>query len=197
MIHKDLLVEKSPYFEKCLKPNVTEGETLEVRLEEDRVLGFDRFVAWIYGGTVALIEPGAGSKCRRSAAEAWVLRYKWCMLEFQNRILDIFKDHHKETTVAATDLQYICELGLGDSKLSAYLFDQLASDLIHEREIQFAPAYPWHRDSLTALARKRPDVAVKLIEAVTDWCLANAEPPYDEEECKYHVHGPDYPACQS
>jgi hypothetical protein len=56
-------VEKSPYFEKCLKPNFTEGETLEVRLEEDHVLGFDRFVAWIYGGTVGLIEPGAGSKC--------------------------------------------------------------------------------------------------------------------------------------
>lgn len=40
MIHEDLLIKKSPDLEKCLKPAFTEGQSLKVKLEEDRVAAF-------------------------------------------------------------------------------------------------------------------------------------------------------------
>jgi hypothetical protein len=56
MIHKDLLIKKSPYFEKCLKPAFAEGQFLEIKLQEDHMVSFEIFVIWIYKGVVEDID---------------------------------------------------------------------------------------------------------------------------------------------
>ncbi|KAF2092217.1 hypothetical protein K490DRAFT_53361 [Saccharata proteae CBS 121410] len=48
-IHKQLLVECSNYFDKCLTGDFAEAQTGVVRLEDVQSDVFDMFVSWVYG----------------------------------------------------------------------------------------------------------------------------------------------------
>jgi BTB/POZ domain len=47
-LHKTLLCDECPFFERCLNSGFKESRTGEVILTEDSVKAFDRFVEWVY-----------------------------------------------------------------------------------------------------------------------------------------------------
>ncbi|KAK4938666.1 hypothetical protein LTR10_020934 [Elasticomyces elasticus] len=85
-VHKDVLIMDSPFFKKCLSCPMKEASTNVIEFPEDDVLGFERFIIYLYKDEIS--EAWVGSKEDVLATMyTWLLGDKFMMPDLQNEAM--------------------------------------------------------------------------------------------------------------
>jgi hypothetical protein len=122
--HKDILVERCPFFEKCLKNSYKEGQENQVYLVEESPAVFDRFVAFIYHNRV---DEKMTSPDNSLLVRTFALADKFCMPGFQNALVDAIACFYKTRVVYAPDLAFVNDDIPSNSKIRANVIHQVHS----------------------------------------------------------------------
>lgn len=128
-IHRQLLIEKIPFFEKCLQGNMRESLENEVRLPTESLLVFEELTNWLYGGAMTLSGKPWNLTTRQLAIDLYVLADKWCIETLRNDIVDRFRAFSKTQYLDFSCLNRLRDAGLLQSTLEIYFVDQLAYDV--------------------------------------------------------------------
>lgn len=188
-LHRSLLCQECPFFEKCLNNDFKEGRTREVSLENKDVDAFDQLVIWIYSKQLPTLEFGM-------LAETYELAEEFCMEAFKNDIVDEVKQYVSELYMDTTDeMALIAELrkkGHGNSVLVDYLFDQLAFDFVDkagEDLLYYGDPHKFLEFWADKYSRER---FFSEVFNVQDLFIKNGRNsgsnPADDSDCKYHKH---------
>jgi len=185
-LHKDLLVERCPFFEKCLKDSYKEGRENQVYLVEESPAVFDRFVTFIYHNHVDKIVTSPDNSL---AVRAFVLADKFCMAKFQNALIDAIACFYETYDVSVPDLDFINGHVLSNSKIKALLIDQMAYDIIRSENNDQPDLIA---KEVSGLIRRGGDLATEIF-----WAVRNADPErkdWPSNWCyrsSYHSHETD------
>ena len=186
MFHKDLLVEKCPFFERCLKDSYKEGRESQVYLAEESPTVFDRFVTFIYHNRV---DKKMTSPDNSVLVWTFVLADKFCMPEFQNALVDAIACAHETREVSALDLAFVNDHVPSNSKIRAFLLDKMAFDVVQEERNN--PTEPVV-ENVNEILRRGGDLATEIF-----WAVHEADPEREHgpsswrNRCDYHNHQMD------
>jgi hypothetical protein len=91
IIHKQLLTEKAPVFEKMFNGRFRESVTQSAILPEDNIEAFEAFFEWLYRGTLVAVSNGNDAAAIDEACmrilEIHFLAAKYCLTELADRAL--------------------------------------------------------------------------------------------------------------
>jgi BTB/POZ domain len=183
--HKDLLVERCPFFEKCLKDSYKEGRENQVYLAEESPAVFDRFATFIYHNRVDEIVTFPDNSL---AVRAFALADKFCMPRFQNALIDAIACFHKKHTVFVPDLDFINDHVLLNSKIKAFLIDQLIYDIARSKDIDQTDLTG---KEVSRIIRGGGDLATEIFWAVRNIARRDDWPSHWRNRCNYHNHETD------
>ena len=195
-MHKDLLVQKCPFFENCLQQSFKEGQENEVYLPDESPESFNYFVTWIYSDSVDGIyrhgssETDLAFRHNSLAIRTYVLADKLCAAAFQNALMDRIFDFHESWMVSPSDLAYVNENLPPSSKLKALLLAHLGWGLKcpghtffgnDEEEAMFG-------QELAKVMRDGGDLPREILLAVSHFDHQSGKLPRLEERYWYHIH---------
>ncbi|KIW10938.1 hypothetical protein PV08_10237 [Exophiala spinifera] len=121
--HKDKLVEKSPFFQKCLGAGMQEAQTDCVILPEDNPKAFGHFIDWIYRrGAPKIVD----EQDIKDLLRTWVMADKFCMPRLQNKIMNALALWCRGHLVAPDIVLWVVTRVAHDSKLFSFVLDQFA-----------------------------------------------------------------------
>lgn len=183
--HKDILVERCPFFEKCLKKSYKEGQENQVYLVEESPAVFDRFVAFIYHNRV---DEKMTSPDNSLLVRTFALADKFCMPGFQNALVDAIACFYKTRVVYAPDLAFVNDDIPSNSKIRALLFDEMVFDIVEgERNPSNSLV-----DNVNEILRRGGDLATEIFWAVNDADPKRKYRPSSwRNRCDYHNHRMD------
>ncbi|KAJ9499237.1 hypothetical protein LTR96_004166 [Exophiala xenobiotica] len=190
-LHRDVLMEKSPFFRKCLTSGMIEQQTNEVSLPEDSSRAFEFIVRWMYSTSIL------GARKDWEECEiylimgAWVLADKYCMPDLQNALIDELGFYWSKEYMNPDHLSWVADHANNESPLYRMALDQMAHDLKDgfgryglsaiQNEEQNEERYS--KGLKKALAR--PDLSYRLLSA-TVFQFDENDPPAESSQ-KYHV----------
>ncbi|KAK4937882.1 Transmembrane emp24 domain-containing protein 10 [Elasticomyces elasticus] len=195
-MHRKLLVERCPFFAKCLDAGMLEQQEHEVVLPEDSCRGFDYIAEWIYFERVKDIDhndvmPGI---------KAYILADKYCMSKLQNALVDRLAAYWSRWCVNPSHMGLVADLADKDCPLFKLMIDALAHGLVGSslyykqpglfgsdgeearlRHADMVKDWPRALDSLLT----RPELSTKLLWKVIVTNKATPNPARSPED--YHV----------
>jgi hypothetical protein len=178
-------VERCPFFEKCLKNSYKEGQENQVYLAEESLAVFDRFVAFIYHNRV---DKKMTSPDNSLLVRTFVLADKFCMPGFQNALVDAIACFHKTRIVSPADLAFVNDHVPSNSKIRAFLLDEMVFDIIEEEDNPTNSLV----ENVNEILRRGGDLATEIFWAVNE---ADRERKYGpsswRNRCDYHNHQMD------
>lgn len=187
--HKDLLIARSPFFEKCLQSGFKEGKQNEVCAEEDVPEAFDLLVIWIYTETVTPLSDLARTK---AALHAYMLADKYCMITFQNAIVDAMRERFAHCYVEIRLLALLQEYNGLCGKLKNLLLDQIGFDI--KVEAKYKPGGV-QRQRLDEFLSGSVPIAAEVLWAYYRCVKENYKNPAELQGCHYHEHPDGSSAC--
>jgi hypothetical protein len=155
-------------------------------LAEESPAVIDRFATFIYHNRVDKIETSPDNSL---LVRTFVLADKFCMPRFQNALIDAIACFHKENPVNAPDLHVINGHVPSNSKIKAFLIDQMAFDIIRS-EVYYESDMVGNE--VSGLIRGGGDLATEIF-----WAVRNADsekkdwPSHWRNRCNYHNHKMD------
>lgn len=184
--HKDLLVERCPFFEKCLKDSYKEGRENQVYLAEESPAVFDRFATFIYHNRVDKIVTSPDNSL---VVRAFVLADKFCMPRFQNALIDAMACFYETNAVSVPDLDFINGHVLSNSKIRAFLIDEMVGDIIWSEGDDQTDLVG---NEVSGLMRRGGDLATEIFWAVRKADLKKKDwLSHWGNRCNYHNHETD------
>jgi len=181
-----MLVERCPFFEKCLKDSYKEGQENQVYLAEESPAVFDRFATFIYHNRV---DKKMTSPDNSLLLRTFVLADKFCMPGFQNALVDAIACFHKTREVSASDLAFVNGHLPSNSKIRALLPDEMVFDIAEDEEQNSTGALV---ENVNQILREGGDLAIEIF-----WAVRNADPERKNmpsswrNRCDYHNHQMD------
>nr|KAK5448846.1 hypothetical protein LTR18_001934 [Exophiala xenobiotica] len=186
-LHRDVLMEKSPFFRKCLTSGMIEQQTNQVSLPEDSSRAFEFIVRWMYSTSIL------GARKDWEECEiylimgAWVLADKYCMPDLQNALIDELGFYWSKEYMNPDHLSWVADHANNESPLYRIALDQMAHDLKEGfgryglSDIQKEERYS---EGLKK-ALVRPDLSYRLLSA-TVFQFDQDDPPAESPQ-KYYV----------
>jgi hypothetical protein len=122
-VHKKLLCDKSPFFQKAFSSdsNFKEAAEATMHLPEDDPTTFDRIINWLYRDQLPTypgkgIRVGGRFELEKALLDIFIFAEKYCMEVLANRVMDLLQDIH-----------------LGDNTIPYYVHVKLVFSSCHEK----------------------------------------------------------------
>jgi BTB/POZ domain len=183
-LHRSLLCERSPFFDKCLNNPLKESVTGEVHLEEVNTVVFDQFVLWIY-------DQPLGMGGRNAAATPYVLADRFLTESFKNALLDRARVLFSKQRIDPGGLLHLCKNGLSQSSMAKYMWEQLAFEMVKWGYEKYITASDEDAKALHELMEERENM-VSLMRALdkahSDKARGGLRNPSETTGCQYHEH---------
>lgn len=93
-VHKDLLLEKSPFFRASFNDNFVEGQAGSIDLPDDDVLSVKSFIHWLYYNEVDCMESW---DVPYPYVKLYIFADKICTPKYHDRVIDAVRVYHKKT----------------------------------------------------------------------------------------------------
>jgi hypothetical protein len=189
-LHKDILVNNSEFFRKCLSIGMAEQTHGRIELPEDSCRGFDILVQWLYSKTVSHVFKYEDVDL---AIRAYVLADKYAMHQACNSIIDALKAYWKRMLMYPDHFTWISKHADDASPLLNLACAMLASDLVREKE-KYQHDIEGNGSAHRASGLKKL-LAVSRHASMLLWAVTQVDPkaaqPDPTKGCQYHVHGPN------
>jgi len=127
-LHRQVLMEKSPFFQKCLTSGMIEEHTNKVILPEDSPRAFDLVAEWVYSAKLLLPRPG-WKYDSITMMGAWVLADKYCIPHLQNAVIDSLAGYWSVNWMNPDHLSWAADHTDNESPLYRLALDEMAHDL--------------------------------------------------------------------
>ncbi|KAK5061049.1 hypothetical protein LTR84_007590 [Exophiala bonariae] len=205
--HKEILMRKSPFFEKCLSSGMKESMTNMIHLPTDESAEFSLILSWIYGDTDLKFTEANSQKYIETFPKAWLLAQRLCMPDCQDWLIDCMMVWLQSSKVPKNlilwlldpdniDLEY-------DELKECPLFKLFYDELVWN--FQIYDNHPNEDESsrcefvqkLNELTKWWPDCKVSIVQLVYDIGVVSKKQstePARKRGCQYHVH-PKYEPC--
>ncbi|TVY36838.1 hypothetical protein LOCC1_G007065 [Lachnellula occidentalis] len=189
-VHKEILCNKIPYFEKMFKGSFQEATTNEARFPEDDPQSFDVLVGWVYEGELrSLIKEehadGEGSLAW-SPGRFYALADKLCLPQLMDETIDMQRQwgRHYGYLIPPAELQRGYEVAAPGTPYWHYLALYCAYGIIH--------THNWLLEDLSAFLAKAPDLNLEVMKILRE-NVGNIDDPDEDENCAFHTHSKDVP----
>ncbi|KAK7892749.1 hypothetical protein LTR67_006986 [Exophiala xenobiotica] len=128
-LHRHVLMEKSPFFQKCLTSGMVEQQTNEVNLPEDSSRAFEYVVRWVYSTSIIGAEAGRERYDIITRMRAWMLADKYCMPDLQNALINELGLYWSTNWMDPELLSWVADHADCESPLYRLTLDEMAYDL--------------------------------------------------------------------
>ena len=191
-LHRDLLCDRSEYFNACFGGDFKEAKEKELHIPEDNVAGFELFASWLYGAPLKQIED---QDALLPHIALHVLASKLCVERLQNEVMDLIIRFYRvhPGLVEAQSLGYIYENTSEGDPLRVFSVRLLSWTIVDTNIMELSPDHK----ILLGLAG---DFAVDL----TSWLIKSSanskaksgmsdipellEDPRSVSNCNFHKH---------
>jgi hypothetical protein len=120
-VHKDLLCQKAPFFDKMFNGEFREGQIQTAQLPEDDPMIFKIFLAWVYQGALG-VDDYLQTDNDSSHSEVFTFAEKYCITDLADTVIDSYCTFLADRGVLP-NLKYmekVCKLVYADSKLNLF-----------------------------------------------------------------------------
>ncbi|KAL9066958.1 MAG: hypothetical protein Q9161_007202 [Pseudevernia consocians] len=107
-LHRDLLCERSEFFEAALEGHFKEAEAQELTLPEDSVESFERLVCWLYGAPLMSMPLEPSEDDFSANVNLFILAKKLCLEHLQNETMDRVLKYYR-LVLLEVDVCILCE----------------------------------------------------------------------------------------
>ncbi|TVY93102.1 hypothetical protein LAWI1_G001595 [Lachnellula willkommii] len=193
-VHKELLCNKIPYFEKMFKGGFQEATTNEARFPEDNPESFDLLLGWVYEGSLPPLEylPNKSEgdiivvpwNCR----ELYALCDKLCIPELMDKVMDMYRKFNLDsnTSPSIKSIEGIYSITSFGSVFRRYVATSFS------RAITTRTEESWKIEELAELMVKVPDLARDVARIMRE-AGGKVEDPRKKPNCDFHTHQKDIP----
>ncbi|TVY51232.1 hypothetical protein LCER1_G006740 [Lachnellula cervina] len=191
-VHKELLCNKIPYFEKMFKGGFQEATTNEARFPEDTPASFDMMLDWVYERSLPPVVYSKGEGFASSASwdctELYVLCDKLCIPELMDKVMDIYRKFNMDSNTLSheSEIRAVYSRTAPGSPIRRYVAYTCAWTIIH------GCADVWNIEVLEDLITTVPDLARDVIRIMRE-TGGKIENPSKGPNCDFHTHQKDIP----
>ncbi|TVY15019.1 hypothetical protein LARI1_G006903 [Lachnellula arida] len=192
-VHKELLCNKIPYFEKMFKGGFQEATTNEARFSEDNPESFGLLLGWVYEGSLPplKIAPKEGEEnfnLSWNCAKLYALCDKLCIPELMDQVMDAYLQRHRDnhTTPSESSMEHIYSIMGSGSFLRRYIAYTCAFVIPSGIEDE------WKIEELAELMATVPDLA-RDVTRITRETRGKVVDPRKLPNCNFHTHQKDIP----
>ncbi|KAB8301584.1 hypothetical protein EYC80_003426 [Monilinia laxa] len=192
-IHRGILCDKVPYFQKMFASELTEGFELKAHFPGDDPKLFDLFAGWVYFGTLRALTSEKGS-ARRSwdPVGLYSLADKFCLPKLMDQIIDthinLCRDKNLMPNLSEVKTAYkLTPIGSPFRKFACASMHYLCSVCRQDRSSVLWPT----GDLAIAMASHR-DFAIDFLSMVRTQAVGVApQDPRQLPKCEFHCHKRD------
>jgi hypothetical protein len=193
-VHKELLCNKVPYFEKMFKGGFAEAKTNTAKFPEDDPDTFDIFLGWLYERSlppiIATVDPDEDSEHNLSwdGKTLYAMADKFCVPELMDVTMDEWRNSYKRsrTLPAYTAIAHGYEITSPGSLLRKYLAMACAYVITDWEEND------WSIQDISDLSVKIPDLNKDIMEVMRE-SRGMVRDPRTMPDCDFHSHPKDIP----
>ena len=190
-VHKDILCNKIPYFEKMFKGGFQEAADNAAKFPEDDPQSFDVLLGWVYEGDLrSLNTKGQEDEplLSWSPGKLYALSDKLCLPELMDKIMDMQREWGRdhERFIPHEEAVQGYELSTAGSPYREYLATCCAFAIVKLEENS------WRIEDLSDLLAKAPDLNLEVMKILRE-AKGDVYDPDAEEDCDFHTHEKDIP----
>lgn len=184
-VHKNILCDKIPYFEKMFKGGFQEAVTNSASFPEDVADSFDILITWVYHGK---LRPLTKVKDNRNLLACniislYSLAEKLCVFELMDDIMDAFRDFEHENDI------------LPSCKFMLVSYQNVDSGSPLRRYICYCYTFILLKktrdvEAMTSLLTRVPDLALDMAKLLRETGGVIPE-PWSFSYCHFHTHDKD------
>lgn len=189
-IHKQVLVDKCPYFAFRLK-DCWDGKIGEpLKIEDVNVEGFKEVVNWLYSGTLPQATKSLDDKWSRSIKSAYKVADQLAMTNLQNMLIDSKLEYFKTQNVAYTlnAVRYVWDAQLSHTPYYQMVLKssvrRFMTKQLDEEEVVYQ----------TAKMMSHPQAVVDVLRVINEYNKKAWINVAYGNPCEYHIH-PDGKRC--
>ena len=200
-LHRDLLCERSEFFEAALEGHSKEAEAQELTLPEDSVENSERLVCWLYGAPLMSIPLVPSEDDFSANVNLFILARELCLEHLQNETVDQILRYYRLVLpeVDAHTTHLLCENTSAEDPLRR-LFIHCAAwtavfNAVHNEDTAFESGSEY-------LLEGGGEIAIDFASSLAQfYAISKGDPeklasidPRRNSNCSYHVHD-STPAC--
>jgi hypothetical protein len=191
IVHKELLCNKVPYFEKMFKGGFAEAKTNTAKFPEDDPEAFDVLLDWLYGGSLPPVTRTLREGEENLYDMSWdwqdvfVLADKLCIPELMDVTMDFCReyDYEENSFPALESIEQGYKITSAGSVLRKYLAMSCAYLILNKSNT-------WSLQDLSELSVKIPELNRDIMEIMREQEGA-VEDPRELPDCDFHSHPKD------
>ena len=187
-LHRDLLCERSQFFQASFVGHFKEAKAQELELPEDNVVSFELLVGWLYGGSLIRI---TSEDELPAYLDLVILAQKLCLEQLQNETMDHILRFYRTSSwkVAAHTIRSVYENTLAGDPLRRLILGCLSWTVVFKETTVL--------DSETQeLLRGGGEIAVDFTSMLATYYVRTKRnfayikqiDPRRESNCSYHKH---------
>ncbi|KAF7863070.1 hypothetical protein EAF04_007153 [Stromatinia cepivora] len=199
-IHRGILCDKVPYFQKMFSSGFIEGLEGKVFFPEDSPQSFDIFYGWVYLGTLPtfkFVVEGGKSGFNWNPIFLYILADKLCLVELMDQSFDIYfealaKADGMPRVEWVEKVYELTPMGSPLRKFMCHTMYYVFSNFRSERSNA-----SWSTDEVAMVMKSHPDFAMDFLNLLRSNPVGvAAKDPYQLPKCDFHCHGKDEPCTQ-
>lgn len=191
-LHKRLLCDKIPVFDKMFNGHFEESTTQTAKMPEDNVEAFKIMIGWVYNG---VIEPDIGlefktpNSSKTPLIELLILAEKYDVTALVDATMDYLMNflREKRLIIGQSLWPYVYKHTRRTSRLRLFL-TRMAIYAMRFKDGEFTDnRHFWNLKDIHSIMSQNPDILMDYLA----WTKA-AKPqeyPVDAPQCDYHRHG--------
>lgn len=189
-VHKTLLCNKAPYFEKMFKNEWQEASSNTATFPEDTVESFDLLLGWIYSAPM----PPLKTKPGPVRVQSWnfvlffALASKLCLPRLMDRLMDIGRSYHQEENLMydLPSVQLIYKVCPENSTLRIYAIRSLHYMFLNGRtNDKFESSSP---AKVQEVLHADKDLCQDFLKLLQENPFQPVSHPKTADKCEFHCH---------
>ncbi|QSZ31399.1 hypothetical protein DSL72_000964 [Monilinia vaccinii-corymbosi] len=197
-IHRSILCNKVPYFQKMFSIGFVEGSELKAYLPEDDPEDFDVFAGWVYFGTLRALQDDETREENWRPINLYILADKFCLPELMDQVIDAYLDELQNNRFLPDidEIEMAYELTPTGSTLRRFMCAAMHYIFAALRTAEKA-SNDWPSMDVAALMKSHQDFTVDFLNMMrTQPAGVAPEDPRWLPKCEFHCHGKDEPCPQ-
>ncbi|KAI9649496.1 hypothetical protein NHQ30_002073 [Ciborinia camelliae] len=194
-IHRGILCDKVPYFQKMFSSGFVEGLELKAFFPEDDVKAFDLFIGWVYFGTLRTVKHASNGGWFWDVIYLYALADKFCLPELMDLVFDdeLANDFLFQGFFHIEEVYSLTPQGSPLRKFFCYsMYYIFAAPRHHES------ATLWPTKDLAMVMKSHEDFAIDFLNLMRTQPVGVAPTdPTKLPRCEFHHHGKDEPCSQT
>ncbi|KAL9110139.1 MAG: hypothetical protein Q9227_005333 [Pyrenula ochraceoflavens] len=192
-VHREVLTNKIPFFNGCLRNPCRESESNVVTLPEDDPVVFNLVIKWTYNSLdLKVSNQGYSENEMECLIKTWVLADKFCVEKLKNDVIKAILIVHRQQAIMPHHVNLVDELAPSLSKLRKFYIDQMAFDLKKGQQQENGITGTLTFDDLGIFLAKARTFLEKggkvTADVVCAMCPGTMDDPAHAPVCVYHEH---------